>query len=186
MKKALFLLLVIIITTTGCSTEDIGQGNMDYDQTKKMVVDIIKTEDGKKALKEVLADDELKHQLVLDNEVVTNSIEKTLVSDKGKDFWQNSFKDPKFAETYAKSLKKENETLMKDLMKDPEYRAMLLEILHDPELEKEYADLLKSKEYRAHLQEVITETIESPLFQARIQEILLKAAQEQQKKEEKK
>ncbi|MEH7549669.1 GerD family protein, partial [Neobacillus vireti] len=41
---------------------------------------------------------------------------------------------------------------------------------------------LKSKEYREHLQKVITETIDSPLYKAKIQELLLKAAEEASKK----
>ena len=45
-------------------------------------------------------------------------------------------------------------------------------------MEKEVTDILKSKEYREHLKKVMTETFESPLFQAKIQDILLKAAAE--------
>lgn len=176
------LLFICLIFINACSTQEQGRGMMDYDQTKKMIVDILKTDDGKKALKEVLQDEQIKKELVLDNAVVSDSIESTLVSDKGKEFWQKAFEDPKFAETFAKSMKEQNETLQKDLLKDPEYRKMVIEIMHDPELEKELTNLLKSTEYREHLQKVITETIEAPTFQAKIQEILLKAAEEQAKK----
>lgn len=188
MKKLLLSLLILTFSglTIGCSTQNQAGQNMDYEQTKKMVVDILKTDDGKKALKEVLADEALKQELVLDNTVVSDSITTTLVSDQGKQFWQKAFEDPKFAETFAKSMKDQNETLQKNLLKDPDYRKALIEILHDPDLEKEYADLLKSNEYREHIKTVITETIESPIFQAKIQEILLKAAEEQGKKQDSK
>ena len=33
------------------------EGKIDYEQTKKMVVDILKTDDGKKAIQELMADD---------------------------------------------------------------------------------------------------------------------------------
>lgn len=163
---------------TGCGQSESGSSNMDYEQTKKMVVDILKTDDGKKAIQELMEDDKMKEKLVMDQTVVSETIEKTLTSDKGTEFWKKSFEDPKFAESIAKSMKKENEKLLKDLMKDPEYRGMMIEVLKDPELEKEMTTVLKSKEYREHLQTVVTETFESPLFKAKIQDILLKAATE--------
>ena len=81
-------------------------------------------------------------------------------------------------------MQKETEKLMKGLMNDPEYRGMMIEVLHDPELEKELSDLLKSKEYRQHLQKIITETFESPLFQAKLQDIIIKSAKEIQTKKD--
>jgi spore germination protein D len=143
-----------------------------------MVVDILKTDEGKKALEELMADEKMQQKMVMDQKVVADTIEKTLTSDKGTEFWKKSFDDPKFAESMAKSMQKENEQLLKDLMKDPEYRGMMIEVLKDPELEKEVTDVLKSKEYREHIQKVMTETFESPLFKAKIQDILLKAAEE--------
>lgn len=169
---------MIIIMLAGCGQGEAGSNNMDYEQTKKMIVDILKTDDGKKAIQELMEDDKMKQKLVMDQAVVSETIEKTLTSDKGTEFWKKSFEDPKFAESIAKSMKKENEQLLKNLMKDPEYRGMMIEVLKDPELEKEVTNVLKSKEYREHLQSVVTETFESPLFKAKIQEILLKAASE--------
>lgn len=168
---------ILLIMFAGCSQGEAGS-NMDYEQTKKMIVDILKTDDGKKAIQELMEDDKMKQKLVMDQAVVSETIEKTLTSDKGTEFWKKSFEDPKFAESIAKSMKKENEQLLKNLMKDPEYRGMMIEVLKDPELEKEVITVLKSKEYREHLQTVMTETFESPLFKAKIQEILLKAASE--------
>ncbi|WAA09390.1 spore germination lipoprotein GerD [Fervidibacillus albus] len=177
------LLLLTIPFIASCSTVD-GESKTTYDETKDMVVDILKTDDGKNALKEVLADDELKQELVLDSAIVTQSIEETLVSDQGKEFWKKSFEDPEFVKSFAESMEDENKNLLKTLMSDPEYRAMLIEVLKDPELEKEVVDLLKSQEYRDHLKDVITETLESPLYQAKIEEILLKAASEKTESEE--
>lgn len=168
----------MIFTIAGCSGNESSGGELDYEQTKKMVVDILKTDDGKKAIQDVMADDKMQEKLVMDQKVVTETIEKTLTSEKGEDFWKKSFEDPKFAESVAKSMKKENEKLLKDLMKDPEYRGMMMEIMKDPELTKDLTTVLKSKEYREHLQKVITETFNSPLFKVKMQEILIKAAEE--------
>lgn len=185
-EKRLLLLILFLLTLTGCTGSDTSNsGEMDYEQTKKMVVDILKTDDGKKAIQDVMSDEKMQKKLVMDQKVVTDTIEKTLTSEKGADFWKKAFEDPKFAESVAKSMKKENEKLLKDLMKDPEYKGMMIEVLKDPELGKEVTTLLKSKEYREHLQKVITETFESPLFKVKMQAILIKAAEEMKVSESK-
>ena len=181
MKKIMKFLLpaTFLLLAAGCAApaESAG-GQVDYEETKKMVVDILKTDDGKKAIQEVMGDDGMKEKLIMDQPVVIDTVEKTLTSEKGMEFWKKSFEDPKFAESVAKSMKKENEKLLKDLMKDPEYKGMMMEVMKDPELEKELTTLLKSKEYREHLQKVMTETFESPLFKAKLQALIVKAAEE--------
>jgi spore germination protein D len=179
MKKYSFLFLLPLILLVACSGGgEAGSSQVDYDETKKMVVDILKTDDGKKAIQEVMKDDKMKQELVMDQAIVTDTISKTLTSDKGTEFWKKSFEDPKFAESVAKSMKDGNEKLLKDLMKDPEYQGMMMDLLKDPEIQKEITEVLKSKEYREHLQKVVTETFESPLFKAKLEDILLKAAGE--------
>lgn len=180
MKKMMKFLIpaAFLLLAAGCAPSESGGGQVDYEETKKMVVDILKTDDGKKAIQEVMGDDGMKQKLIMDQPVVTDTIEKTLTSEKGMDFWKKSFEDPKFAESVAKSMKKENEQLLKNLMKDPEYKGMMMEVMKDPELEKELTSLLKSKEYREHLQKVMSETFESPLFKAKLQALIVKAAEE--------
>ncbi|KUP04753.1 spore gernimation protein GerD [Bacillus coahuilensis p1.1.43] len=170
--------MLLVLLVSACSGGESSGGQVDYEQTKKMVVDILKTDDGKKAIQEVMSDDEMKQQLVMNESLVTDTISTTLTSDKGTEFWTKSFEDPKFAEAMGKSMQKENEELLKGLMKDPEYQGMFMDILKDPEMQKEISEALKSKEYREHLQTVILETFDSPLFKAKIQELLLKAAEE--------
>ncbi|WP_339148437.1 spore germination lipoprotein GerD [Sutcliffiella sp. BMC8] len=179
MKSYLLPSLLLFLLLSGCAQGEKG-GQMDYEETKKMVVDILKTDDGKKAIEEIMADDKMKANFVLDQEVVTKSIEQTLDSEKGTEFWKKAFEDPKFAETFAKSMKDEHEKLIKDLMKDPEYQGMMVQILQDPEMEKQMITVMSGQEYKKHLQKVMTETFESPLFKAKIQDILLKAASEMQ------
>ncbi|WP_096155931.1 MULTISPECIES: spore germination lipoprotein GerD [Bacillus] len=179
MKRRL-LLLIIIFALSGCAAADQGGGQIDYEETKKMVVDILKTDEGKKAIEDVMADEKMRQNLVLDQQVVTESIAQTLNSDTGAKFWTKTFEDPKFAEAFAKSMQKEHETLIKDLMKDPEYQELMMQILQDPEMQKEYLTVIQSKEFRVHLQKVMTETFESPLFKAKLQAILLKGAEELQ------
>lgn len=181
--KNMLLLLPIMLFLASCSANDTSSGGqIDYDQTKKMVVDILKTDDGKKAIQQVMDDDKMKEKLVMDQQVVATTIEQTLTSDKATEFWKKTFSDAKFAKGVAKNMRSENEKLLKDLMNDPEYRGMMIEVFKEPEIQKEMADALKSKEYREHLQKVISETLDSPLFRAKMEELLLKAAEETKSK----
>jgi spore germination protein D len=182
-SKNVLLLLLTIACLTGCSSSDTsGGGQIDYDQTKKMVVDILKTDDGKKAIQDVMSDDKMKEKLVMDQNMVSQTIQQTLTSDKAVEFWKKAFSDPKFAQGVAKNMKSENEQLLKGLMNDPEYRSMMVEVFKEPEIQKVMADSLKSKDYRTHLQSVISETMDSPIFKAKMEEALLKSANDLTKK----
>lgn len=153
----------------------------DYDATKKMVVDILQTEDGKKALGEILADEKMQQKLVIESATVKQAIDETLTSEKGAEMWKKLFEDPKFVETFYKSVEEDQKKLMKSLMNDSEYQKQMMDLLQNPEMEEATIQTLKSQQFRAHLEETIQQTLESPLFQAKIQEILLKAAEEQSK-----
>lgn len=177
-RTLLLLVFSYVLMMTGCVQQEKTPAQPDYDQTKKMVVDILKTDEGKKAIQEVMSDEKVKQQLVMDQQIVKKTIEETLTSDKGKAFWKKTFEDPKFAQSFAKSMQEEHEKLLKALMKDPEYQAMIVDIMQNPEMKKLIQTEMKNKDFRAHLQKVITETFNSPLFKAKIEDILIKAAEE--------
>lgn len=181
MKNWTLLLLVsFFIVLSSCAPQESSPAPPDYDQIKKMVVDILKTDEGKKAIQDVMTEDKVKQQMIMDQAVVKQTIEQILTSKKGEEFWKTMFQDPKFVESFAKSLKTEQEKTIKSLMKDPEYQGMMINILQNPEMEKEFLTVLKSKDFRNHLQTVMTETFDSPLFKAKIQDLLMKAAENMQ------
>ncbi|WP_330949514.1 spore germination lipoprotein GerD [Virgibacillus sp. MG-45] len=176
----LFSIVIMIMTLlSACSGENPAAKEGEYDTTKKMVVDILQTEEGKKALAEIMADEKMKQELIMDAEVVKKSINEALTSEKGKEMWEKLFKDPKFVKDFAKSMEDSHKKLMKDLLKDPEYQKQMIDLMKNPEVEKQMLDVLKSQQFKAHLEESIQQTFDSPLFQAKIQEILLKAAEKQ-------
>ncbi|MBE3569058.1 MAG: spore gernimation protein GerD [Bacillales bacterium] len=172
-------LLLVFFLLTACSGDEQIASRMNYDETKRMVIDILKTDDGKKAIKDVLKDKELNKNLVMDQPEITKTIEQTLTSEQGKKFWEKSFQDPNFSSSFANGVKKENEKLLKSLMKDPEYQAMMLDILKDPTYEQEVMRLLKSKDYRQHLQKIMLETFESPLYKKKVADLLVKETNDQ-------
>ena len=174
----IFTILFLLIVLSACSQNNTSKDKIDYEETKKMVIDILKTDDGKKAIQEILSDETVKRELIMDEKTVTDSIEKNLTSDKAKAFWKKAFKDPKFAASYAKSLEDEHKKLLKDLMKARDYLAMNMKTWQDPEMKKELTNVINSKDVRTELKKTTIETIESPLVLEKIQSILLKAAEE--------
>ncbi|WP_100012736.1 spore germination lipoprotein GerD [Lentibacillus sediminis] len=171
---------LLLILMSACAGGNAAQGSeAEYDTTKKMVVDILQTEEGKKAIQDIITNGQLKQELVMESDTVKQAINETLTSDKGTEMWTKLFEDPKFVEGFAKSMSEEQKKLMKDLMKDSEYQQQMIDLLKDPQMTEQLVSVLKSQEFRSHLEETIQQTLETPTFQAKIQEILLKAAEKQ-------
>ncbi|MBO1628081.1 spore germination lipoprotein GerD [Bacillus arachidis] len=183
MKRMLLVLVSSLLFTVlvACAQGKEAKSELDYDQTKKMIVDILKTDQGKKAIQDVLTDEKMKQALILDETVVKKTIEDAMVSEKGQQLWEKLFKDPEFSSKFAKGIEKEQTALMKTLLKDPEYQAGVIEIMKNPEVEKMMLQTMKSKEYRQYLQQVLTETAESPLFQAKMIDIISKGIEKAEK-----
>lgn len=186
MIRSIFITIagLAMILMSACGGGSSPGKEAEYDTTKKMVVDILQTEDGKKALREIMTDEKMKQELVIESDVVKKSINETLTSEKGAEMWTKLFKDPKFVEGYVKSMSDEQKKLMKNLMNDADFQKQMLELLQNPEMTDQILQVLKSQQFRAHLEETIQQTLETPLFQAKIQEILLKAAEEQAKQKD--
>ncbi|GAA0597295.1 spore germination lipoprotein GerD [Virgibacillus siamensis] len=185
MKRALSILFItmLVVVLSACNGGSTAGKEADYDTTKKMVVDILQTEDGKKALREILSDEKMKQQLVIQSDAVKKALNEVLASDKAKDMWTKLFEDPKFVKAYAKAMSDEHKKLMKELMKDPDFQKQMLELMQNPQINKQMLSVMKSQEFRKHLEKTIQETLQSPLFQSKMTEILLKAAEDQSKQQ---
>lgn len=177
------LSMFLVIIVSACSGSESKEG--DYETTKKMVVDILNTEDGKKALEELLADEKMQQHLVMESKVVKDSINELLASEKGVEIWSKLFKDPTFTKDFAESMAKEQEQLMKSLMNDAQFQKQMLDLLQNPEITEQMLQLMKSQQFRSHLEETIQQTLETPLFQEKMAELLLEAAEKKNDSEEK-
>lgn len=186
MRNYLSILVLLVLLLSGCGTDSAAKQELDYDQTKKMVVDILQTDEGKKALQEIISDDKMKQHLVMDSEVVKAAITEALVSEEGTLMWKKLFQDPDFVDSYVKSTKEGQEKLFKDLMYDAEFQKQFIDLMKDPEIANQTVSLLKSQQFREHLEKTIQETIESPLFQAKMKETILKGKEKGEKEEENK
>ena len=184
MKKKCFYLLGLLLLLAGCSMQ---QASPSYDEMKKMMTDALQTEDGKKAIRQMFADPDFKELLILEQPEVKKSIEDTLLSKEGEDFWKKSFDDPKFTEKVAKSMKEQQQDIMKELMKDSSFQKELETFFSQPEMLKQMETVMKSPDMKEHLEKVVTETIDSPLLQMKWQKLILASEKSREDdKEEKK
>lgn len=173
MKNKVTIALLLFIILTACSNNDTTSiQNSDYEETKQLVIDMLKTDEGKATLAEIFVNEEMKKQLIMEQDIIKTAIEENLTSEQAKSFWKEAFQDPSFAAAYAKSLESAHKQLMKDLMQDADYRELLLEVLQDSKMEKQIAEVINSNEVREELKNTIIETLSSPLVQEKLQAIL--------------
>ncbi|NIK12988.1 spore germination lipoprotein GerD [Alkalibacillus almallahensis] len=178
MAKPIIYMVVIVMLLASCSGgSNSQQSSPDYEKTKKMVTDILKTDDGKKALQEALKDESLKQEIVLQSDEVNKAVESMFSGDKGKKFWSELFNDPSFVQSYVDATRKQDQELIKGLMSDSEYQNKMISLFQNEEARKMILQILKSQDYKSHLEKTIQETLNNPVFKAQMTESLIKAAE---------
>ncbi|CAM5203288.1 Spore germination protein D OS=Ureibacillus acetophenoni OX=614649 GN=SAMN05877842_1054 PE=4 SV=1 [Ureibacillus acetophenoni] len=95
---------------------------MSYDEIKKIMIDSIQTEDGKKALRQLLEDPSIRELIVLEHTEVETAIKDTLLSENAQEFWKKQFEDPAFKEAIAKSMKDQQTDIMTQLIKNATFQ----------------------------------------------------------------
>src|SRR5690625_6860112 len=105
-----FAFVCVVTVISGCTNES-TKHDVEYEQTKKMVVDILQTDEGKKALREIITDDKMKQHLIIESDAVKNAITEILSSEKSSDMWQKLFSDPDFVKTFTESMAEEQKKL---------------------------------------------------------------------------
>lgn len=183
-RKFIYIFIVCcLLLLYGCTGSEQANKETDYEQTKKMVVDILQTDEGKKAILELIAQDDMKEHLVIESDVVKRAISDELASEKSVTMWQKLFEDPEFVTTFMESVAEEQTKFFTRLMSDATFQKKVLELMQNPEMSQQTLAVLKSQQFREHLEKTIEETLETPTFQAKMQQLLLEAAEKQRKKE---
>ena len=136
------------------------------------MMDSIQTEDGKKAIRQLLQDPSFRDLIVLEHDEVQTAINTTLLSEDSKEFWKKQFEDPSFQENIAKSMKEQQTEIMKELINDATYQEDLISFFGQSEMQKELENALKSTTLRKQMEEVVMETIENPLLQTKWQQLI--------------
>ena len=172
MRKWLLIILLILV---GCSESK--NSTLSYEEIQKIMVDTLQTEDGKKAMQQLLADPKFQELLVLDQKTVQSSIETTLLSEEAKAFWKSMFEDPKFQESYAKSLEQQHKKILEAMLTDANTQKELKAFFGQPDMQKQFETILKGEAMRKQMEEVAMETIENPLLQTKWQELIKKSGE---------
>ncbi|SOC39014.1 spore germination lipoprotein GerD [Ureibacillus acetophenoni] len=175
MLKRLLILSVVLLFLASCS--DTPTQTMSYDEIKKIMIDSIQTEDGKKALRQMLEDPSIRDLIILEHDQVETAIKDTLLSEEATEFWKKQFEDPKFKESIAKSMKEQQTDIMKDLIKNATFQEDLVKFFGQPDMQKQLETILKSSTLRKQMEEVVMQTIEDPLLQTKWQELIRKSGE---------
>lgn len=176
-------LALTVLLAVGCGTSTAGaaasgSGQQDYGTTKQMVLDILKSQDGKTAVESILKDPSIKSQIIVSDMDIAKAVEKTLKSKQNQSFLSKQAKDPEFAAALAKAVQPELISTTKQLMKDPAYQKEMLVLLQSPEFETHLQTLMKSPQYRGQIMQIMTDALQTPSFRTQFEEIMKKAVQQ--------
>lgn len=185
-RGAIALTAFLLLMAAGCGTGQQSGGMQSYEETKSMVLDILRSEDGQKAVKEAASGGEGGISML-------TTEQQTLLMTKVKDVLTDAeygkkireiMLEPKFAGEFAKVIVKEDKQLHKDLLKDPEYQTMLMDVFKNKETEKMILDVLKGPEYRKYAMTIFHDTLQNPLFKAELMDMMKKVLEEETKPKE--
>ena len=190
MKWPLFRLCSILCLTAlllGACGSDQGYSSqqMGYKEMKSMVVDILKSDEGKKAVEEALSGGgggssggggggsmSMKMLNAQSGEQIRMAVKDTLVSEEYKKELEKIMTDPQFAGDFAKAISAESKQLHMQLIKDPTYQKSIEDILKSPEVMKSFLDLTKTSDYRKQSMTIMQEAMQNPLFRMEVLQLL--------------
>lgn len=180
---ALFL-TAAMLTACGSNSSSSGQNAQSYKDTKTIILDILKTEDGQKAIVEAqshIQDKTMKLLSTGDGQQIQIAVKDVLTGSESNKLLQKTMTDPRFAGDFAKALQGNMKQLHKDLLKDPGYQLQLLQLMSNPEYERLVLQTMKSAAYRQQIMSVMQESIQSPLFRMQLMDMLKKVVEEETK-----
>ncbi|GIP36301.1 spore germination lipoprotein GerD [Paenibacillus sp. J2TS4] len=176
--------IVLLLTSCGTGKQQSSQNQQSYKDIKSMMLDILNSEDGQKAVQEASKknqDPTMKLLSTGEGQQIQIAVKEVLTDPNHSQLIEKTMTDPKFAGDFAKSVQKYNKQLTKDLMKDPEYQQQMLDLMRNPEFEKIILETMKNSQYRQQTMKIIEESMQSPLFRDQLMELFKKAIEEEMK-----
>ncbi|HEY0827880.1 MAG TPA: spore germination lipoprotein GerD [Bacilli bacterium] len=193
MKKfnpATILWVLMLLLLSSCGSDAAGQNNtLSYEETKSMVVDILKSEDGQKAISEAYAGGhgqsgggaKMKMLSSPEGQQIQIAVKDILTDPSYPQYLEHMMTDPRFAGEFAKAVQKENKQIHKDLLKDPEYQTLMMDMMKNSEMKKMITEVMKGPEYRQQAMTLVQESLENPLFRLELIDLMKKALEEEAK-----
>ncbi|MDQ0195933.1 spore germination lipoprotein GerD [Paenibacillus wynnii] len=188
-------MVVLALTACGGESSSSSSSQTSYKEAKTMVVDILKSDEGKKALQEALSSPSAesaggsgginvlsKSMLPLQtSEDIRVAVKDTITAPEYKKEIEKIMTDPKFAGDFAKAINSQSKQLHMQLIKDPTYQKSVTDIMKSPEMMKMFLDLTKSPDYRKQTMTIMQETMQNPLFRMEVLDLLKTVVQEELK-----
>ena len=176
-----FFMVLFLLSACNNQGQQQQKAEPDYKETKTMVLDILKTDEGKKAIQETIKEP----GVLMKEATIQSTVEKTLTDPKNQQGFKEMMKDPKVAESFAKAIQDEHKKIIKDLMKDPEYQQMLIKVMKDPKFEENLLEVMNSSAYRQQAMSIMKDSLESPMFKIEMIDLMVEAQKEAMKPEKK-
>lgn len=211
MKRPLWQLCCVVlglsVMLAGCGSDQSSsppQGS--YKEMKTMVVDILKSDEGKKAVEEALTGQSsssgegegggseeggggsgggsgtigMKMLMpVQSSEQIRIAVKDTITAPEYQKEFEKIMTDPKFAGEFAKAINAQSKQLHMQLIKDPTYQKSVGDIMKSPEVSKMFMDMTKTPDYRKQTMTVMQEVMQNPLFRMEVLTLLKKVVQEE-------
>src|SRR5690625_778100 len=98
---------VCVVTVISGGTNESTKHDIDYEQPKKIVVDILQTDEGKKAQRDTSTGEKIKQHLIMESDAIKKAITDMLSSDQGSAMSKKVFDDPEVAKAFSESLAEE-------------------------------------------------------------------------------
>jgi spore germination protein D len=146
-----------------------------YNETKSMVLDILHTKEGMDTLKDIVRDPQFKQSLAINETDVQVAMQKALTDGSAHITLTEQMRRPQFASALAKSFKKDNQKMMKELMNDPEYQQQMVTLMKSPEFTQNMYDLMKTPDYRKQTMTIMTQALSNPEFKLMFMDVLKEA-----------
>ncbi|WP_025690208.1 spore germination lipoprotein GerD [Paenibacillus zanthoxyli] len=198
-NSGIVLGLILVLTACGSEQSSSSSQQFSYKEMKTMVVDILKSEEGKKAVEEAMSTPSggagggggsgtmSMKMLPQTNEQIRLAVKDTITAPEYQKEIEKIMKDPRFAGDFAKAINSQNKQLHLQLIKDPTYQKSVAQIMKSPEMMKMFLDLTKTPDYRKQTMTVMQETMQNPLFRMEVLSLLKSVVHEElQPKTEKK
>jgi len=179
--------VALSLALVSCGQETGGSGNqISYKEVKSMVIDILGSEEARKAISKVqtqTAEGEgmllTKNMTMQDQELVRLAVKDVLTSPDYNFVIEKIMRNPRFAGEFAKAVSQDNKQIHKDLMKDPDYQKDLIVMMKQPEAQRVLFEATKTPEYRKMLMSSVTEAMQNPLFKLEILKMLQSVVKEE-------
>lgn len=182
LRKNWIIVVAVAALSVGCGQgatgADVSGSQPNYTTTKQMVLDILKSPDGKNAVQSMLQDPSFREQMAVSQNDITKAVQKSLESKQNKDLLAKQIQNPKFAAAFAKALQPQLIDMQKQLLKDPQYTKDLMVILKSPDYTKHVNELLQTPQVRGQIMKVMSDALNTPSFRMKFEDALKKAVSE--------